>query len=270
MTQTKLSDLINPQVIADMISAELPSKLKFAPLSDVDTTLEGVAGNTIDIPTYLYIGQAEDVAEGDEVVPVKLTTDKKQFTVKKAVKAVNLTDESALSGLGNPVEETRSQIEKSILDKIDSDSVTALVGATKEHDAQGVISFDAVSDAVDLFEEEDDETKILFLHPKQRGTIRKSDEFHVGVEDAFMKGVVAEIAGCQVVFSNKVPYDAATEIYTNFIVKEGALKFVLKRKLQIEEERNAKAGSTDYVANQHFVVALQKDDKVVKLKTTKA
>lgn len=269
MTQTKLVDLINPEVMGDMISATLPSKLKFTPLSRLDRTLQGVAGNTITLPVYQYIGEAETVEEGVEVVSVKLTTTKSQHTVKKAVKSVTLTDEDAVSAEGDPIGQTKFQIEQSIIDKIDSDSVTALLTATKELDAKASISFDVVSDAVDLFEEEDDEPKILFLHPNQRGTIKKSTEYKVGVEDAFMKGVVAEIGGCQVVFSKKVPNDKLANTYTNFIVKEGALAMILKRDLMVEEQRNAKAGATDYVANQHFVVALENDSKVVKIKTTK-
>ena len=49
---TKLDNLINPQVMADMISAGLPKAIKFSPIAKVDNTLEGVAGNTITVPQY--------------------------------------------------------------------------------------------------------------------------------------------------------------------------------------------------------------------------
>lgn len=52
MAQTKLSNMINPQVMADMISAELPALIKFAPLAKQDNTLVGQAGNTITVPKY--------------------------------------------------------------------------------------------------------------------------------------------------------------------------------------------------------------------------
>ena len=62
--QTKLANLINPQVMADMIASELPKKIKMSPFAVVDNTLQGVAGNTITIPKFAYVGEAEVVGEG--------------------------------------------------------------------------------------------------------------------------------------------------------------------------------------------------------------
>ena len=58
-TITKIADLIDPEVMGDMISAKLPKKIKVAPFATVDTTLEGVPGDTITVPSYEYIGDAE-------------------------------------------------------------------------------------------------------------------------------------------------------------------------------------------------------------------
>ena len=52
MAMTYLSNLVNPQVMADIISATLPKKIKFAPIARIDSTLEGRAGNTITVPKF--------------------------------------------------------------------------------------------------------------------------------------------------------------------------------------------------------------------------
>ena len=91
---TKLAQLIDPEVMADMISAKIPKKLVVAPFAKVDTTLQGVPGSTITVPSYGYIGDADDVAEGVEVTPAKMSTTTKTAAVKKAMKAVTLTDEA--------------------------------------------------------------------------------------------------------------------------------------------------------------------------------
>lgn len=52
MAQTKLSNLVNPQVMADMISATLPKAIKFSPIATIDSTLTGVPGNTITVPKF--------------------------------------------------------------------------------------------------------------------------------------------------------------------------------------------------------------------------
>ena len=61
---TMLSDLIVPQVMADMISAKLPTKLMFKPLAAIDNTLAGVPGNKITVPRYAYIGDAAGDCRG--------------------------------------------------------------------------------------------------------------------------------------------------------------------------------------------------------------
>ena len=71
---TKLADLIDPEVMADMISAKIPDKIRVAPFAKVDDTLAGVPGDTITVPSYGYIGDAEDVAEGVDVDIDKMST----------------------------------------------------------------------------------------------------------------------------------------------------------------------------------------------------
>ena len=50
---TKLSDLIDPEVMADMVSARIPKKLRVAPFAKIDDTLAGVPGDTITVPKAL-------------------------------------------------------------------------------------------------------------------------------------------------------------------------------------------------------------------------
>ena len=52
MTMTKLSSMINPEVMSQMISAKVEKKVAVMPFAKVDTTLQGQAGNTITIPVF--------------------------------------------------------------------------------------------------------------------------------------------------------------------------------------------------------------------------
>ena len=51
-TGTYLSNLFNPEVVADIINTKLTDKMVFAPLAKIDYTLEGRAGNTVKLPYY--------------------------------------------------------------------------------------------------------------------------------------------------------------------------------------------------------------------------
>ena len=265
-TMTKLTNLVNPQVMADMISAELPAKIKVAPLAKIDNTLVGRAGNTITVPSFGYIGEAKDVAEGVAIDLTQMSTSTKTATVKKAGKGVEISDEAVLSGYGEPVGEARRQLTLSIADKIDSDCMDELKKATLSHDlsATAIISYEGIVDAIDKFEEEDYEDKVIFVHPKQVTQLRKDpnflslDKYPVPV---VMNGVIGSRAGCQVVVSKKV--DTTENMYKCPIVKAGALTIYMKRAAEVEADRDILKKTTVITADEHFVAKLTDESKVV-------
>ena len=274
---TMIADLINPQVMADMISAKIPMKLVVAPFAKVDTTLSGVPGNTITVPQYAYIGDAEDIAEGIAAETVKLQTSTTTVTVKKAMKAVELTDEAVLSGYGNPVGETNNQLAKAIASKVDSDAMDALQEAQLVYDGSAAqIKYAGVVDAIDLFDEEVNTEKVMFVHPKQMTQLRKDSEFisadkYTG--DVVMTGEVGKIANCRIVQSKKVPLDDGGANYLCPIVKLNndaeteedapALTIYLKRDTNVETDRVSLARKTDISVDKHYTVALSNTAKVV-------
>ena len=278
---TMIADLINPQVMADMISAKIPSKLVVAPFAKVDTTLAGRPGNTITVPQYAYIGDAVDIAEGIAAETVKLETSTADVTVKKAMKAVELTDEAVLSGYGNPVGETNNQLAKAIASKVDTDAMTALQGAQLVYDGTAsVIKYTGVVDAIDLFDEEVNTDKVIFVHPKQVTQLRKDSDFisadkYTG--DVVMTGEIGKIANCRVVASKRVPDDGSN--YLCPIVKLNndaeteedapALTIYLKRDTNVETDRVSLARKTDISVDKHYAVALSNTSKVVLAKFKK-
>lgn len=274
---TMIADLINPQVMADMISAKIPMKLVVAPFAKVDTTLTGRPGNTITVPQYAYIGDAVDIAEGIAAETVKLETSTTEVTVKKAMKAVELTDEAVLSGYGNPVGETNNQLAKAIASKVDGDAMAALQGAQLVYDGSAaVIKYTGVVDAIDLFDEEVNTDKVIFVHPKQVTQLRKDADFisadkYTG--DVVMTGEIGKIANCRVVASKKVPLDDGGANYLCPIVKLNndaeteedapALTIYLKRDTNVETDRVSLARKTDISVDKHYTVALSNTSKVV-------
>ena len=210
MPQTKLANLVDQQVMADMVSAKLPKKIKFAPIARVDTTLVGRPGSTIVVPKYAYIGDAEDVAEGVAMGTTVLTTSTTEAKVKKAGKAVELTDESVLSGYGDPLSTAINQIAMSIAAKVDNDSYDALCTAPIDYNGTAApISYSAVVAANSKFDDESDSslTKILFINPAQEATLLNDDDFKSNDKyplNVIMNGTIGSIAGAQVVKSKKV------------------------------------------------------------------
>lgn len=285
---TKIADLINPQVMADMISAKIQKKIVVAPFAKIDTTLVGVPGNTITVPKYGYIGDAEDVAEGVAAGTVKLSTSSTTVTVKKAMKAVELTDEAILSGYGNPVGETNNQLAKAVAAKVDNDAMDALQEATLIYDGSAAgISYNAIVDAVDLFDEEVNSEKVMFINPKQVTVLRKDSNFisadkYTG--QVILTGEIGMIANCRIVPSKKVPVvkvgdSTKVDCYACPIVKlnndaeteddAAALTIYLKKDTSVETERNTLARLTDVSVDKHYAAALTNESKVVLAKIQK-
>lgn len=270
---TKLANMVNPQVMADMISYELKKKIKISPLATIDTTLQGQAGDTITVPKYAYIGEAEDVAEGVAIGTTVLTASTTTAKVKKAGKAVEITDEAVLSGYGDPLGEANNQLKLSIADKVDNDCMAALQGASLTYDGKaGVISYDGIVSAVDLFEEEDLETKVIFVHPNQVTQLRKDEDFkdiNKYPLQTVMTGVIGEIAGCQVVPSKRVNVtkvgetSSQVDVYQCPIVKTGALTIYMKRGVEVETDRDILKKTTVISVDEHYTCVLSNDSKVV-------
>ena len=87
-TATYLANLFNPQVIGDMVNKKLVNDVKFAPLCRVDNTLEGRPGDTLTLPSFAYIGDAEEVAEGADIPITQLVANTTSVKVRKVGKGL--------------------------------------------------------------------------------------------------------------------------------------------------------------------------------------
>lgn len=265
---TKLANVLDPQVLADMLEAEITKQIRFAPLAVIDNTLEGQPGSTLTLPKWDYIGDAEDVAEGTAIPVTQLGQTTAQAKIKKAGKAVELTDESVLSGYGDPIGEAVRQIAVSIDQKVDNDFLTVLKGSTQSASIKGDLTVAGLQSAVDVLNEEDDTPTVLIVSPKRASQLRldAGKSFLAGSElgaNALVKGVLGEVDGVQVVRSKKLTDDEA------FLVKQGALRLILKRDTLLEVDREVLKRTTVLAADKHYTAYLYKAEKVVKIGFTK-
>ena len=278
MATTQFSNMINPQVMAEMISAKVAKRVSIIPFAKVDTTLQGQAGNTITLPVFEYIGDAANVAEGTSIGASALTTTHKQFTIKKIAKGVDITDEAILSGYGDPVGEANRQLIMAISQKIDQDAIDALEGATRSISVGTKISYAGIVDSIDLFEEEYNSEKVIFVHPKQLSQLRKDADFlsadkYLNGNYTAVNGEVGKIANCRVVVSKRVKENSDHTAYINPIVKltydaeteqeTPALTILLKRNVMVETSRDIDKQINMIRASENYVVALTDASKVV-------
>ena len=286
MAVTMMTDVINPQVMGAMIDAKITALAKLTPYAKVDTSLMGVPGDTKTVPSWNYIGDAEDVAEGAEVSASKLTAASTTFSIKKAMKSVSITQEAVNSGLGNPIGQAETQLAKSIVGKVDSDLVAAAYTSKNTYDGSSdVINYGGIVGAVTQFEDEEDGAeKVMFINPAQEKDLLtnpdflSTDKFEGGVA---VRGSIGKIAGCWIKKSKKVKLSGSNYLCpiiklepdspeTEYTEDElPALTIFLKKDTSIDTEWFPKKQTTDVTACKYYGVALTNAAKVIIAKFAK-
>lgn len=293
---TKLSNIINPEVMSDMIEAKITAQCKLTPYAHVNNDLQGVAGDTITVPSWNYIGDAEDFDvekasdTNAEVETTVLTAGSTSFTIKCAMKAVSILQTAINSGLGNPIGQATMQLAKSIVGKVDNDILDAIYAkmtASKDKcitadETATYINYAGIVDAVTKFEDEGDEVteKVMFIHPKQENSLLtdpsfiSADKFEAGVA---VNGAIGKIAGCWIKKSKKIKQEDSTHNWLNPIIKLEpdsaeteytedelpALTIFLKKDTQVDHEWFPKKQKHDITASKYYGVAVTNASKLV-------
>ena len=272
---TKTVQVINPQVMADMVSAKLPKLIKFTPLAYIERTLVGIPGDTLTVAKWTYSGDATEITEGQSIPVDQLGTSKTTMTIKQAGKAVEITDKAALVAHGDIYSEAARQIALAIANKVDNDLVVAAKTAT-QNIAEAPITVDSIDKALQIFEDEEDAKYVALVNPKDAIKLRADagKNWLRGSElgaDVIVSGTFGEISGVQVVRTKKV------EEGKGFLVKispdttdeednakYGAFVINLKRDVMVENDRDILKKTTVYSGDEYYGTYLYDDTKVVK------
>lgn len=269
MAVTKLSNLINPQVIADFIDEKLTDNMVFSPLCTIDTTLVGIPGDTINLPSYSYIGDADVLAEGSQLSLVSLNASMVSCTVHKIAQGVEITDEAVLSAKGDPIGESTYQLTLALANKLDNEVLAVLnsISGTmcwETSTSTTEVKAADINDALEKFGEDVNGTKVAVVSPAIYTQFRKASDWLPASEiaaDRLVRGAVGEAYGCQVIVSNKL-----TTPKTAYIVKPGALRIFMKRDTLVEADRDITKFETILTASKHEVCYLYRTSGAIKLK----
>lgn len=267
MAITKLGNLVNPEVMADVIEKKLVDYMKFAPLATIDTTLQGRPGDTIKLPSFNYIGDAATLAEATALTPDQLTASATPVQVHKIAKGVEISDEAVLSGYGDPLGEAATQIALSIASQEDNEMLATLadIAAPMQYLTASDPKDTDIADALEKFGEDIDGTKVVLVAPAVYTAMRKNTNQWVPASELAagiaVKGVVGEYQGCQVIVSNKLK--TSKNIY---IVKPGALRIFVKRGTLVESDRDILKFTNVITASKHFATYLYDPSKAIMIK----
>nr|DAU97485.1 MAG TPA: major capsid protein [Caudoviricetes sp.] len=272
---TKTAQVINPEVMADMVSSKLPEMIRFAPLAYVEKELVGVPGDTLTVPKWTYSGDATDIEEGEAIPVDQISTKKQTMTIKQTGKAVEITDKAALTAHGDIYTEAANQITLAIANKVDNDIITAAKTAT-QNITEAPISVANIDKALAIFNDEDDAKYVALVNPKDAIKLRADagQNWLRGSEigaDIIVSGTFGEVAGVQIVRAKKVEEGkgylvkiSAINTDTDDNAKYGAFVINLKRDIEVEKDRDILKKTTVFSGDEYYGVYLYDDTKVVK------
>lgn len=263
---------IDPQVLQAMVSAQLPNNLVFAPLATVNTTLQGVPGDTITVPRWKFTGSVKDVKEGGKLPLFKLAQTSQQIKIKKAGGGFGITDEMRLSAYGSPYDEAAHQLSLGLANHVDDDMMaTALAAQLKVSGAADLSLINSIESTFinnqtvgnDTTEQESMLSGVIVMNPLDANTLRMAamDNYtrptQLG-DNVLVQGPTAlgEILGWQLATSRKLKQGQAVAI------KPGALGLYMKRAPMVEVKRNPDTCTTEVYTNEFYATAINDDAKI--------
>ncbi len=275
MAVTTTSNVIIPEVLAAMISAEIPGQLALAG-SDAVTVLDnlkGGPGNTIKIPRWGTIGDFTEVAEGNAMPVVNIAATAATATVKKFARGVEVTDEALLASYDDPLKEVARQFARYAARAADRELITAAEASTLLHTAPATITLNDIIDAIGKWNDASVNISGLVVHSKVYRDLIKLAEFKTLTQKAdqvIEKGVVGMVYGVPIRVSDAITTVAGSpNTYRNLLLKKSALGLWYQRNMNVETERDTIKRTTVITADSIFATAMFQDNPlpVVKLVT---
>ena len=136
------------------------------------------------------------------------------------------------------------------------------------------ISYNGIVDAIDLFQEEDNVEKAMFIHPLQVSELRKDSNFisrdKYGNE-VMVNGEIGMVANARIIPSKKVKVADGAFVCPIVELRPeeqtgddlAAVTIYLKRNVNVETERDLTNYTTLIGADEHYIAALTDESKVV-------
>lgn len=265
---THFADMLDPQVLAPMVGAQLSKLNVFSSIAPVDTTLEGRPGDTITIPKYQFTGTAKEYGEGEQINFDNLKYTTQTAKIKKIVSAFAITDEAALIPYGDPRTEQARQMAMAMATYVDDDILATAKGAPLQVTGNTPDQIDLIDNLEDTFANATNAIEgatypqqgVLYVSYKDAAALRKAagDNWtradQLG-DNVLINGGFGELLGWEIVRTAKLTKGHA------LAVKPGALRTYMKRTPLIYtwydgDHQINKSSTTEYLATAIYNDAL--------------
>lgn len=265
---THFADMLDPQVLAPMIGAQLSKLNVFSSIAPVDTTLEGKPGDTITIPKYKFTGTAREYGEGEQINFDSLQYTTQEAKIKKIISAFSISDEAANMSYGDPKTEQARQMAMALATYVDDDILDTAKGAPLKVTGNTPDQIDLIDNLEDTFANAANAIEgatypqqgVLYVSYKDAASLRKAagDNWtradQLG-DNVLINGAFGELLGWEIIRTAKLTKGHA------LAVKPGALRTYMKQAPLVStwydyDHQINKSSTTEYLVTSIYNDAL--------------
>lgn len=279
MAQTAIADIINPEVLADQLSAKYPDHLVLAKTGLVAVNGDfplGSPGSQFKMPFWRRIGAFADQTEGTAATPGKITASSEYATVLRGSLALEVLDTAELVSKADPVAEVAGQIGRRAAEYIDGKLVVAAgstpnvfdqTSSTAQSNVAGTLDQNAIARGLLTLGDNYGTLQTsgaIIMHSKpyfdlvQTGTIQ--NQYQSGM-NVIKEGTVGTLMGLPVLVSDMVPVTTVAgppvkTVYTSYVLGPGALGLIFQRQVMVEFDRDILLQADVIMSTVHFAAHL--------------
>lgn len=273
--------LIIPEVYAGIVREKFLGRVKVANLATNVGLLENTTvGDTVIFPKFKTITDANEVVKGTLSPIDSLDQDSSSAKIKMIDKIIRVFDMDNMTAVGNQIEEASSQQAIVFARKLDSDLITEAMTSPLKTAAAGAkaITASELNAAIAMFGDDADTDLMagIVVNSLLDASFYSMAEF-VDASKTYngtngngivTNGCIGSFRGIPVFHTDKGTYDSVKAECVSFVIKKGAIGYMEKKAIDIEQEREEKLHATDIVGDYVYAVKLLDDAGVVQVRKT--
>lgn len=272
-------NVIIPEVFSGLVDEKILGKVVIAQAANVMGDLMGQPGETINMPAWIFPGQAKDIKVGEPIPTTKLKQSNRQATIKMvAPDGIAINDYDDAVALGNAVQKAVDFHSTAIARKIDTDLIDCAYKTPLKYAlaTDGAVTFDEMNGVLSMYGDDCNAGDFSFIaiHSAYIPSFLKIDGF-VSAElthtangnGILMNNQLGYFRGIPVVVTDRL-YDDKTHEKFILAIKKDSLAIIPKESVFVELARDASTRTTTVYTSQYYAVACVDDSGIVLAKKT--
>ena len=274
-------NVIIPEVFSGLVDEKILGKVVIAQSANVMGDLMGQPGETINMPAWIFPGQAKDIKVGEPIPKTSLKQSNRQATIKMvAPDGIAINDYDDAVALGNAVQKAVDFHSTAIARKIDTDLIECAYKTPLKFKlaTDGAVTFDEMNGVLALYGDDANASDFSFIaiHSAYIPSFLKMDGF-VSAElthtadgnGVLMNNQLGYFRGIPVVVTDRLT-NTSGNTTEKFIlaVKKDSLAIVPKESVHVEVGRDASTRTSTVYTSQYIATCLVDDSGIVLAKKT--